>query len=67
MNLVGLDGTEIAFEFVEANRVALTPAGGVDQDEICVALFVAARLIARRQGCGEILWQPAAAAAGADD
>ena len=31
------------------------------------ALFVAARLIARRQGCGEILWQPAAAAAGADD
>ena len=29
------------------------------------ALFVAARLIARRQGCGEILWQPAAAAAGA--
>ncbi|HAW39523.1 MAG TPA: ATP:cob(I)alamin adenosyltransferase, partial [Pseudomonas sp.] len=25
------------------------------------------RLIARRQGCGEILWQPAAAAAGADD
>ncbi len=31
------------------------------------ALFVAARPIARRQGCGEILWQPAAAAAGADD
>ncbi|MBE7372957.1 cob(I)yrinic acid a,c-diamide adenosyltransferase [Pseudomonas lopnurensis] len=26
------------------------------------ALFVAARLIARRQGCAEILWQPAAAA-----
>lgn len=26
------------------------------------ALFVAARLIARRQGCGEILWQPAAPA-----
>lgn len=26
------------------------------------ALFVAARLIARRQGCAEILWQPAATA-----
>ncbi|HCH76270.1 MAG TPA: ATP:cob(I)alamin adenosyltransferase, partial [Pseudomonas sp.] len=31
------------------------------------ALFVAARLIARRQGCGEILWQPAAASPAADD
>lgn len=31
------------------------------------ALFVAARLIARHQDCGEILWQPAAASPAADD
>lgn len=31
------------------------------------ALFVAARLIARRQGCAEVLWQPAAAKPQAND
>ena len=45
----------------------LRPVGMAYVNRMSDLLFVAARLIARRQGCGEILWQPAAAAAGADD
>ncbi len=44
----------------------LRPVGLAYLNRLSDLFFVVARLIARRQGCAEILWQPASAPANAD-